>query len=45
LMEALQVEWRQAFELPTPCAAWLQTADASQPFAVALGLALHPGLV
>lgn len=45
LMEALKVEWQQAFELPTPCAAWLETADASQPFAVALGLALHPSLV
>lgn len=45
LMEAVQSHWPQAFEVESPCAVWMEHVDSPNAYAVALGLALHPGLV
>lgn len=45
LMEVLQVHWPQAYEVQSPCALLLEHVDSPSAYAVALGLALHPGVV
>ena len=43
LMEMLQTYWPQAYEVQSPCTSFLESVDSPSAFAVALGLALHPG--
>lgn len=45
LMEVLQMHWPQAYEVQSPCALLLDHVESPSAYAVALGLALHPGYV
>ena len=45
LMEVLLAHWPQAYEVQSPCALLLERVDSPSAYAVALGLALHPGVV
>jgi len=45
LMDTFQSLWPKAYEVQSPCALCLAEVESPDPYAVALGLALHPGLV
>ena len=45
LMEVLQMHWPQAYEVQSPCVLLLEHVESPSSYAVALGLALHPGYV